>query len=1143
MKKQLLLFVLFVFVGASSLLAQTKVITGTVTSAVQGEGAIPGVTVQVKGTTIGALTDVNGKYTVNVPQNATTLIFSYVGMKSQEIQISGRSTVDVVMESNVLGLSEVVVTALGISREKKALGYAVQDLGGDKLEKAKVSNIVNAFQGKLAGVQITNSDGGVASGVRILIRGVNSLAAGGNNQPLFVVDGVPINNSTTDAGAYGGRDYGNAASDLNPSDVENISVLKGGSATALYGSRAVNGVVLITTKSGKSQLGRKGLGITLEENVMFDKPLVIPKFQNLYGQGSAMDGAYGRDGAYGFAWVDGNYGGINDGVDESWGPALDYKVKAEDIQPGGKLYWTQDPLNEAGVDIPPIPQTVGQTLVLPQFDSPYDPETDVRTPTPWISHPNNIKSYFNTGIRRTTTLSVTGAKQGADFRLSLSNQAITGIFPNTDLTRNNVTFNGNIALSDKITFGGSASYISNKSNNIAENGYNGGNPMQSLAEWFGRQIDMESLRKYWNTTDPKTGMPYNWNHSYHNNPFWNMHKNTNSRDRDRLIGAVNMTWELTSWLRFKAMAGTDFYIEDLVERIAQGDVGFSIGPYGQFSSYSNRRSQINANARLEFNKSFGNFGVNAAIGSEYNHGNYQYRNTFVSKMIVPDLYTTANAAVAATTSLYESHSELQSVFGSANLSFKNYIFLDLTGRNDWSSTLPLNNNSYFYPSAALSFIVTDALGIKSNFLSFLKLRGSYAEVGGTADPYSLQGTYGSTDPFNGQASLGYTNTIPPLGLKPQRKRSKEVGMEARFFQNRLGFDVSVYKENTVNQIMNIAVSNTTGFSNKTINAGNLQNAGVEVQINATPVQTNNFSWDITVNWSANKNKVVSLYQDMKYLQLYTLSWDAYAYAFPGKDYGTIYGFALVRENAKPVYYDEAHTQLAYWTYSGRPLVSTSGRYIRSNARTPLGNIYPDWFGGVNNSFTYKNFNLSFLVDFKKGGKIFSVTHMFGMDTGVLAETATTNANGKNIRDALADGGGVLQSGVYGKVNADGTVSLTDKSGVVTTTPVENSTYMTANLWGYDFYNRRNEQSVFDASFIKLREVSAGYTFNKVGFLNKIGIRDLNLSLVGRNLWIILKHTPHIDPEISSSAGNTSVGAETNAIPSTRSLGFNVRVNF
>ena len=1102
MKKLSLLIVLFAFVSGFTLLAQTKVITGTVSSSVEGEGPIPGVTVQVKGTTIGTTTDLNGKYSITVPQNATTLIFSYIGMKTQEVEIAGRSVINGIMASDILGLDEVVVTALGISREKKALGYSVQDLGGDKIEKAKVSNIVSAFQGKLSGVQISNSDGGVASGVRILIRGVNSLSASGNNQPLFVVDGVPINNSTTDAGTYGGRDYGNASSDINPADVENISVLKGASAAALYGTRAVNGVVLITTKSGKSRMGKPGLGVTFEENVMWENPLILPKYQNLYGQGSAADAAAGE---YEFEYVDGNYGGVNDGVDESWGPALD-----------GRL--------------------------IPQFDSPYDPETDVRTATPWVAHPDNVKSFFETGMRRTTTLAIAGAKQGADFRLSLSNQKITGIMPNTDLTRNNVSLNGSIALSPKVTFGGSASYINNQSDNISENGYNGGNPMQSIGQWFGRQVDMTVLKEKWNETDPKTGLPFNWNHSYHNNPYWNMYKATNSRTRDRMIGNINMSWKLTNWLAFKAMAGTDFSIEDIVERVPVGDVGIG-SPQGSFASYSNRRQEITANARLEANKTFGNFGFNGTLGAEYDHYNYQYRTTNVAELIIPDLYTVSNAAVAATTNISETHWEIQSVFGTANFSYKNFLYLDFTGRNDWSSTLPLDNNSYFYPSASLSFILTDALGIRSNALSFLKLRASYAEVGGPAGPYSLQGTYSAGNPFDGNPSLSYTSTIPPLGLKPQRKRSKEVGFEARFFQNRLGIDLTYYKENTVNQIMNISVSNTTGFSTKTINAGNLQNSGVELQLSATPVQTTNFSWDITFNWSTNQNKVVELYEDMKYLQLYGLGWSGYVYAFPGKDYGTLYGYAVVRENAKPVYYDAAETQLAYYEYSGRPLVNSAGRYIRSGQRTPLGNAYPDWFGGINNSLTYKNLNLSFLIDFKKGGDIFSMTHMWGMYTGILEETAAINANGKNVRDALDAGGGYLIDGaVYGKVNTDGTIAFLDAAGQPSSTPVGNSTYVDENTYGYDFY-QKHELSIYDGSFVKLREVSLGYSFNNISFLRKIGVSNLDLSLVGRNLWIIHKNIPDIDPEVSSSAGNTSVGAETNPIPSTRSMGFNIRVNF
>jgi hypothetical protein len=605
---------------------------------------------------------------------------------------------------------------------------------------------------------------------------------------------------------------------------------------------------------------------------------------------------------------------------------------------------------------------------------------------------------------------------------------------------------------------------------------------------------------------------------------------------------MNLSWKLANWVSFKAMAGTDFYIEDIMERVAQGDVGIGY-PLGEFNSFSNRRQEINANARFEFVKNFSFISFDGSIGTEYNRYNSQYRNTNVAQLIVPDLYAVSNAAVAATTNATETHTELHSVFGTANFSFKNYAFLNFTGRNDWSSTLPIDNNSYFYPSVSVSFIPSDAFGIKSNVLSFLKLRASYAEVGGSADAYALNGTYTSDQPFAGNPSLRYTLTIPPLGLLPQRKRSKEVGFELKLLQNRISFDVDYYKENTVNQIMNIAVSNTTGFNTKTINAGNLQNSGVELQAMFTPVQTKDFSWDISVNWSKNKNKVVSLYQDMKYLSLYDLSWGGYVYAFPGKDYGTIFGYAIVRENATPVYYDEAKTQLAYYVYSGRPVVTTSGRYIRSGQRTPLGNVYPDWFGGITNSFTYKKINLSFLIDFKKGGDIFSVTHMFGMYTGVLAETAATNANGANVRDALADGGGYLiPNAVYGKVNTDGTVALLDATGAPSSTAVENTTYVAENRYGYDFYGK-TELSVFDGSFAKLREVSLSYSFDNVGFLNKAGIKDVSLSFVGRNLRIIHKNIPDIDPEVSQSAGNTSVGAETNAIPSTRSDGFNLKYSF
>lgn len=405
MKKPLALFALLAFLGVQ-LLAQTNVITGTVTSAQDGQG-IPGVAIVVPGTTIGTVTDVDGNFSISVPSDAVALEIKFVGMKTVQVALSGQTSINVQMEPDVLGLEEVVVTGLGTSRAKKALGYSVQDIGGEELETAKEPNMINSLQGRMAGVQITGSSGNVSSSSRIVVRGMSTLT--GNNQPLFVIDGVPIDNSYSDVGAYSGTDFGNAAMDINPSDIENISILKGANAAALYGSRAVNGVVLITTKSGKLRSGsKKGLGVSFETNWQWSNPLKLPNYQDKYGQG--YDGE--------FAYYDGNWGGINDGIDESWGPALDYVVQAEDLAPGGKLEWAVD----AG-----YPQTAGQILSLPQFDSPYDPVTDVRTPTPFTSHPDNVKDVFVTGLSATNTLTLFGANEQGDFRLSLGNQNVKGM--------------------------------------------------------------------------------------------------------------------------------------------------------------------------------------------------------------------------------------------------------------------------------------------------------------------------------------------------------------------------------------------------------------------------------------------------------------------------------------------------------------------------------------------------------------------------------------------------------------------------------------------------------------------------------------------------------------------------------------------
>ncbi|WP_167619777.1 SusC/RagA family TonB-linked outer membrane protein [Maribellus sediminis] len=1085
MKKIAIFLSMLLFMGNLVAFAQTKTITGTVTSS-EDNMPIPGVSVAVKGTTLGTITNIDGVYELKAPEDAKTLVLSFVGMKAQEITIGSSATIDVVMEPDVLGLDEVVVTALGQSRKKKSLGYAAQDIQGEELMTAREPNVVNSLQGKLSGVQITNSSGNVGSGSRIIVRGMSTLT--GNNMPLFVVDGVPIINSYSDVGAYSGTDYGNSSADINPADIETISVLKGANAAALYGSRAVNGVVLITTKSGKS--GKKGIGVSIQQNMVWSNPLKLPDFQDLYGQG--YDGE--------FEYVDGDWGGVNDGIDESWGPRLD-----------GRL--------------------------IPQFDSPYDPITGVRTATPWIAHPDNVKNLFDTGLNSTTSVAVNRMEDEYNYRLSVSHQDQTGMIPNTDQRKNTFTLNAGLNVTDKIRVQGSASYILTESDNIMSSGYTSAGIFQSTMQWFGRQVDTQWLKDHWQEIDPVSGRNYNWNHSYHDNPYWTLNKNTNSLNRERFMGNVNISYDINEWMQLKAMVGTDAYSQRIKEVRAKESHDWMDG---RFDNYESVRSETTANVVLTFDKNFGDFDLLGTVGSEYNHYDYRSEATHVSSLIIPDLYSVSNAASPATTGMSETHTELQSVFASANIGYKDMLFLDLTARNDWSSTLPVNNNSYFYPSASLGFIFTEALGMDSGILSYGKLRASYAQVGGTAGAYALQGTFGASDPFNGQPSLTYTNTLAPLGLKPQSKNSLEFGGEFKFFNNRLSVDATYYDEVTENQIMNIAISNTTGFSTKTINAGKIRNRGLEITVGATPVQTNDFSWDITANWATNKNTVEELTGDLEYINLYNGSWGMTVRAQLGEAYGQMWGYDIVREHETEVYNSKG--ELAYIKYSGKPVVGTNGRYIRSPKQTEIGNVTPDWYGGVNNAFHYKKFNVSFLVDFRWGGDQYSITDWFGSYSGVMAATAAINDNGMNVRDAVEDGGGVKVDGVYGKL-VDGRVVLTDASGNETSTPVANGSYVDAQTFYETDYWGKPSLSVYDAGFVKLREVIVGYTFNNVPLLSDIGVRDVNLSFVGRNLWIIYDNMPHVDPENGISAGNTSVGMNSTPVPSARTLGFDLKINF
>lgn len=1083
--KKFLLLVSLILVGTSIVLGQERTVTGTVTSAEDGS-PLPGVAVVLKGTTVGVTTNENGFYSISFSGATATLEFSFIGMESQEVRLTAdRDTYNVVLQPSLIGLEDVVVTALGISRERKALGYAVQDISGEEIQKTTESNVINALAGKSAGVFVNSSSGNVGASSRIIIRGNTSL--GGENQPLFVVDGVPIDNSIVSSKRGFGAvnpdwepdfiDMGNRAADINPADIEEITVLKGGNAAALYGARGANGVVLITTKTGT----RKGFSVELENSTSFSSPLRLPNFQNQYGQGGGGQ----------FWYYDGLNGGKNDGVDESFGPELDYIVKAEDIQPGGKLYWAI----EAG-----FPQTVGQILALPQFNSPIDPVTGERIPTPWISHPDNVKNFYETGITRRTSVSFSNGADWGNMRLSLTNSDEKGMVPNTTNIKNTVNFSGQANLTEKLSFDVRGTYI-NLHGNPNGTGYTFANVnMQTI--WGARQVDWAWLKDNIETED---GRPISWINRWHNNPYWMQYKNLNPMKENRIIGMASVNYQFTDWLSLMARVGTDASSQQIEMKRAYYGLNDKEGRY-QVENYF--RQEINADFLLSADKQInsdltlrGNFGGNIM--------NQQYRKqgSYVAKLVVPDNYSLANAKETPTTGYYKSEKEIQSLYGALSVEFRDQFFIDLTGRNDWSSTLPVDANSYFYPSVTGSWIFTETFGLDPRIFSFGKIRYGWAQVGNDTDPYRLDLIYGSGNPYGNNPRYSIGNTMPPAGLKNELITSNELGLDLKFFNNRFGIDLTLYKSSARNQILSAAISSASGYSSQLINAGQIDNQGVEVMLQATPVQTNDFSWDVMVNWSTNKNKVVELYGDIESLELYKTEGNQITViaAIDGA-YGDMMGKGYVyHENGKIIVGE-----------NGIPLIGEI---------TKLGNIMPDWLAGVNNSFSYRGLNFSFLIDARIGGDIYSRTDQDGWATGVLMSTVGNNPKGNPVRDPVEDGGGYLFDGVFenGSPN-DVYLNLDDVR------------------WNQAFFTIA-DRWLYDASYVKLREMSLSYSLPR-NLVSKLNLSGIDIGVFARNVAILYSNTENFDPEVANrDASGYSQGSIYAANPSARNIGFRVKLTY
>ncbi|MDC1106712.1 SusC/RagA family TonB-linked outer membrane protein [Prolixibacteraceae bacterium] len=1074
MRKQLLIWAFLVLVTVQSAFAQTRVITGNVVSGTDQQ-PIPGASVVVTSTTVGTVSDFDGNFSLKIPTDAQTLTVSYVGMKSQVVTLTGKEAYSIVLEENNIAVGEVVITALGISRDKKALGYSVQNVGGDELNQTKQSNVVSALSGKVSGVQISGSSGNLGGSSRILIRGASSIT--GNNQPLFVVDGVPIDNSdfngSNTARGGGGYDYGNMAQDINPEDIETMSVLKGPSAAALYGSRAANGVIMITTKKGSNK--GKGLGVTVNTGVSIEKVNRLPQYQTSYGGGLG-----------GFDQVTFNgqtYDAVSYGVDESWGPKYDPNKQV--------LHWDAFNAN--------------------------DPSSYLKTRA-WVTPEHDVEDFFETGVTYNNSVAFAGSDDKGSFRMSLSSVNTDGYMPNSKLDKYTVSFNGSRKLTDKFTVNAGISYVNTAALGRPETGYGDNNVMVKFTQWGQRQLDMERLKDYKNPDGSQNG----WNRvsaydptlAYSNNPYWSRYENFTEDERNRYIGNIGLTYDITKDLKASAKAYHDSYVFRNSQRSAIGSQETS-----GYSEMVRQSAENNYEFMLNYNKQLTeDFSLTAMAGGNIRKNSY-YSNSASTQggLVLPDLYTTTNSKDAPSVTDYEEHKLVYSTYGNFSLGYKNTYYFDATFRNDWSSTLPEANRSFFYPSFTGSIVLSELSGLNDiSWLSFGKLRAGWAMVGNDTDPYSLKETYTNYQPnFDGTPRYSTPNTLPNGNLMPETTYSWELGGEFKFFNNRLGLDVTYYSNRTEDLITNVALSGSTGYMYTTVNAGVMTNKGLELMLTGTPIQTKDFSWDVAVNFSKNQNKLVELMDGIDNYQMALAPFNVTVNAFVGESYGAIMGSNFV--------YDD----------NGNKVVGTNGRYLATDSPEVLGSVLPDFNLGLSNTFTYKNFTASALIDIQQGGNYFSTSYMWGMYSGMLE--GSVHQNGVDIRE-----NGIVVDGVYGKIGSDGKVQYVDADGNASSSSVQNGSSISAQRYAADHYGGVDAQNVFDASYIKLREVTFGYT---VPSRLTGPIKNLNVSLYGRNLAIWGLDNPSFDPESAVTSSGNVQGIEGGALPSTANYGVNLKFSF
>ncbi|MEP2774251.1 MAG: SusC/RagA family TonB-linked outer membrane protein [Fulvivirga sp.] len=1082
MKKYLLLcfMLMFAFTFSESW-AQERTVSGKVTSAEDGS-TLPGVNVVLKGTTSGTVTDIDGNYKLSIPEDGGVLVFSFIGLASQEVAIGNRSVIDIQMSSDITQLTEVVVTAQGIERKTKALGYSVANVQSDQVQQISEPDAVRSLQGKIPGVQIQGSSSVPGASTRITIRGNSS--ALGNNLPLFVVDGIPYASGQSSTGSQlaNGAAYSNRISDLDPNSIASITVLKGGAAAALYGSRAANGVVLITTKGGSGRASQKGLEVSFASSYSFENVSNLPDYQNTYGAGS-----------------DGDYGNVNG----SWGP----KFSDLDSIP----HWYGGPN--------------GLPNAFPQFST-FDENGNVTGAVniPYQAYPNNVEDFFETGYVFENSISVNSGGEKGNMSLVVSRTEQDGFIPTTEFDRTTISLGGRSILDNGLIAGGNFSYTqTNQVGPPLSGNAVGATSLTSRLLWLNRAWPINDFDVL-PFTDPTNG-----NNAFPigaDNPYWTLNNSRFSSEVHRFVGNVNFSYDFTDWLTASYKVGVNQYTDNRFQTVAAGSVGRN--GIGEIINDQYFWQEIESNFLITISKDLSeDIDLTATVGQNFNQRRFDNQTvtgtSIVSRGIV-DLGNTAN--LVSPGDLGDSKRRLIGLFGDISLGYKDFVFLNLTGRNDWSSTLPEENRSFFYPAVSSSFIFTDAFDIGGNILTFGKLRAGWSKVGNDAAPYSIDPIFVTNSalgnnsntlafPLNTSTATNVSsatqgNVLGNPALTPEFTEEIELGTSLQFFDNRVGLDFTYYDRTTTDQIISVTVPAESGFTSQVTNVGEITNEGVEIGLDLTPISlANGFKWNIYGNFTHNKNKVVDI-GDNDQLVIAAGFGDPRVVLIPGEEYGVLQGSYNATDDEGNLLIDP-----------------NTGNKIAANDTRIVGNPNPDFIMAVTNTLSYKGLKLRVLFDWKEGGDLFSQTVATLLSRGVTKDTEDRDAS-------------VIIPGVFGDANTG--EPLRDAEGNKTPNNIQiNTNRLFFNNYGF---GGTAEDNVYDATVYRLREVSLSYSLPDK-LLQSLPFGSVEVSVSGRNLWFFAPGFPehtNFDPETNTFGSTNAQGFEQRTyVPSTRRFGVNLKV--